>query len=238
MPHLAASLDITERSYYFRIMSKGEQTREAILERAIALASVVGLEALSIGKLAAATGLSKSGLFAHFGSKEALQIQVLDAAVARFVDTVFTPALKEPRGEPRLRALFENWLTWERSDFLPGGCLFVATAAELDDRPGPVRDHLVLAQRDWLEAIANAVRLAVTEGHFRPDTDPDQVAYEIHCTILGYWHTGRLLRDPRALERARTSFEGLLDRHRTTGRDRVTPTRSKPKARRRAAAGA
>ena len=145
-------------------MGKGEQTRGAILERGVALASVVGLEGLSIGELAAATGLSKSGLFAHFGSKEALQIQVLESAAARFVDMVFAPALKEPRGEPRLRALFENWLAWEASDFLPGGCLFMATAAELDDRPGPVRDHLVRTLNDWLDTVANAVRLAVTEG--------------------------------------------------------------------------
>ena len=111
----------------------------------------------------------------------------------------------------------------------------MATAAELDDRPGPVRDHLVRTLNDWLDTVANAVRLAVTEGHFRADTDPDQVAYEIHAIIMGCWHMGRLLRDRQALSRARTAFEGLLDRHRARGRRRAAPNRQNRPPKRRAA---
>ena len=127
---------------------KGERTRAAILDHALAAASERGLEGLSIGGLAKEAGLSKSGLFAHFSSKENLQIQVLETAVHRFVETVISPALRERRGIPRIRALFDNWLGWDRDAGLPGGCIFISTANELDDRPGPVRDRLVAYQRD------------------------------------------------------------------------------------------
>ena len=124
-------------------MGKGEITRHAILERATALASRSGLEGISIGHLAEDLGLSKSGLFAHFGSKEALQVEILRFAAERFVENVVRPALAQPRGEPRVRAIFERWIAWDRSHSVPGGCLFVAAASELDDRPGPARDELV-----------------------------------------------------------------------------------------------
>src|SRR5262252_11254590 len=129
-------------------MGKGELTRQAILERATALASRVGLEGVSIGRLSEELGLSKSGLFAHFGAKQALEVEVLRFAADRFVDGVVRPALAAPRGEPRVRAVFERWLAWDRrSRVVPGGCLFVAAATELDDRPGPARDELVRLQR-------------------------------------------------------------------------------------------
>lgn len=191
-------------------MTKGEETRAAILERAFASASQVGLEGLTIGGLADEVGLSKSGLFAHFDSKEALQLQVLETAAERFVETVVAPALKEPRGEPRVRALFERWMEWETAKFQPGGCIFIATANELDDRPGPVRERLVGLQRDWLEALATAARIAVEEGHFRRGLDVRQFAYDLYAVILAYHHFSRLLRDPTAEERARSSFESLL----------------------------
>lgn len=191
-------------------MSKGEETRAAILERAFASASRVGLEGLTIGGLADEVGLSKSGLFAHFDSKEALQLQVLETAAERFVETVVAPALKAPRGEPRVRALFERWMDWEEAAFQPGGCIFIATANELDDRPGPVRDRLVALQEDWLEALATAARIAVSEGHFREDLDARQFAYDLYALILAYHHFSRLLHDPAAEERARSSFEALL----------------------------
>ena len=130
------------------ITNKGADTRHAVLERAVTLASRVGLGGLTIGTLAEDLQLSKSGLFGHFRSKEALQIQVLDHAAARFVDAVVRPALAQPRGEPRLRSLFHRWLDWARSSPMPGGCLFVAAATELDDQAGPVRDRLELLQRD------------------------------------------------------------------------------------------
>ena len=197
------------------MQGKGAQTREAILDSALSLASVGGLSGLSIGSLAREVGLSKSGLFAHFGSKEELQIAVLQTAADRFVAEVVVPALREPRGEPRVRALFERWLAWERADFLPGGCPFVAAASELDDRPGPVRDHLVRSQLDWLDALAAAARIGVTEGHFRPHLDPAQFAYEMYSLILAYHQFHRLLRDAGTEARCRQAFEGLLARSRS-----------------------
>ena len=144
-------------------MRKGELTRQAILGDAAALASQVGLSGLTLGTLAESLKLSKSGLFAHFKSKEQLELQVLELARQRFVDTVVQPSLSQPRGEPRLRAIFENWLRWPILSGLPGGCLFVALAAELDDCPGPARDWLVELQRDWFETLATCVRGAITE---------------------------------------------------------------------------
>jgi AcrR family transcriptional regulator len=190
-------------------MSKGDETRIAILDQAVRLASEVGLTGLSIGKLAEALEMSKSGLFAHFQAKETLQLQVLGRASHVFVQEVVRPALAAPRGEPRLSALFERWLGWTKTSALPGGCLFVAAAAELDDRPGPVRDRLVSLQRDWLDLMANVARTAVDEGHFRADVDTKQFAHDLYAVMLGYHHAARLLRDPKADERARAGFERL-----------------------------
>jgi AcrR family transcriptional regulator len=190
-------------------VSKGELTRQGILDEATRIASRVGLGGLSIGSLAAQTQLSKSGLFAHFGSKESLQLQVLAHADARFVDHVVRPALAAPRGEPRLRELFERWLVWA-SSVLPGGCLFVAAVAELDDQPGPVRDQLVRIQRDWVELIAQVFRTGVSEGELRPDADPDQFAYDLHGVLLAYHQFSRLLGDPDAATRARRAFDTLV----------------------------
>ena len=195
-------------------VGKGEQTREAILERAMVLASEVGLEGLTIGHLAEALDLSKSGLFAHFRSKEALQVQTLERAAARFEEAVIRPALRAARGEPRVRALFEGWLRWPKIVPQPGGCIFVAASVELDDRPGPARDKLVRLQRDWLDVIAGAVRIAIQEGHFDPKVDSAQFAFELYGIMLMCHHTARLLRDPRAEERARRGFEALLTRAR------------------------
>jgi AcrR family transcriptional regulator len=188
---------------------KGELTRQAILDQAVGLATRVGLGGLTIGGLAEDLRLSKSGLFAHFRSKEALQIQVLEAASARFIDTVIRPALAERRGEPRVRALFERWLRWSSSES-PGGCLFASAAMELDDQMGAPRDRLVQLQRDWLDVLAGAVRIAVTEGHFRQDVDPEQFAHDLYGIALAYHHAFRLLKDPRAKERADRSFEALV----------------------------
>ena len=195
-------------------MGKGDETRAAVLDFALREASRVGLEGLSIGNLARDLGLSKSGLFAHFQSKEALQIQVLETAAARFLETVMAPALRVPRGEPRIRALFERWLEWSDVLGLPGGCIFVAAAAELDDREGPVREALVRSQRDWLEALARAARLAVEVGHFRADLDAAQFAHELYSILLGFHHARRLLRDPDARRRAERAFEALVARSR------------------------
>ncbi|MFI7680884.1 TetR/AcrR family transcriptional regulator [Actinophytocola sp. NPDC049390] len=192
-------------------MSKGEATREAILDTASRLARSVGLGGITIGTLATSASLSKSGLYAHFRSKESLQVSILEHTRARFVAEVVAPALTEPRGEPRVRALFENWLAW---DDQPGGCLFVAASSELDDQPGPVRDHLVRYQQDWLDSLAEVFRTGLSEGHFRADADPEQFAFEVDGVMLSCHMSGRLLGDPNAQSRARTAFEALLDRAR------------------------
>jgi AcrR family transcriptional regulator len=195
-------------------MRKGEQTRTLILNQAVALASQVGLEGLSIGSLATRLDMSKSGLFAHFGSKEDLQLQTLKQGQARFEETVFRPALKVPRGLPRLRALFANWLDWvERHEDLPGGCLILAASIEYDDRPGALRDTLVAGQRELRGAIAKAVRMAIDAGHLRPDTDPWQFTFEMFGVILATHHDRRLLGDARAIDRARTAFERSISAH-------------------------
>ncbi len=191
-------------------MSKGASTRDAVLGHALALASEVGLDGLTIGTLAERSNMSKSGLFAHFDSKEALQLAVLDEAVRRFVDLVIAPALRQKRGEPRLRALLENWLRWANADFMPGGCVFVASIADLDDRKGPVRDRLAASQRDWLETLTTTVRVAIDEGHFRADVDPEQMAHEILTLAYGTHLISRLLPGRSAVGRLRAAVERLL----------------------------
>lgn len=196
-------------------MSRGEITRQTILEHASGLASQLGLEGLTIGRLANDLDLSKSGLFAHFQSKEALQLQVLDYAGERFIETVIRPSLALPRGEPRLRAVFEGWLDWPRTSGLPGGCFFVAAASELDDRPGPVRDRLVELQREWLDFLAKAVRMSIAAGHFRADVDPEQFGQDAYGVLLAFHHASRLMGDAKAGARARTAFDNLVCAART-----------------------
>jgi AcrR family transcriptional regulator len=191
-------------------VSKGETTRDAILHEGLALASRIGFEPLSIGELARAVGMSKSGLYAHFRDKEDLQIEVLKRAESLFNDRVARPALAAPRGEPRVRALFEGSLAWAESDVIPGGCPFISAANEFDDRPGPVRDQLVGTQRRWLDGLARAARIAVEEGHFRADLDCEQFAHDFYALILAHNHFRRLLRDPAAARRALAGFEALL----------------------------
>ena len=197
-------------------MGKGARTKQAILDHALKLATRVGIEGLTIGRLAEDLGMSKSGLIAHFQTKEALQVQVLQTGAHRFVEDVLRPALKAPRGEPRLRALFESFLAWESSPSLPGGCPLIAASSELDDRPGPARDYLVQSRRDLLDLLAGTVRSAMDEGQFRPELDPDQFAYEFWGAMLGFHHASRLMRDPRASGRARAAFETLVRSARAT----------------------
>lgn len=218
-----------------RIPGRGEQTRQQILERALTLATQVGMEGLTIGRLAADLGMSKSGLFAHFRSKDALQVAVLDMAAQRFIEHVVRPALAAPRGEPRVRAVFERWFAWEQSPPLPGGCPFIAASFELDDRPGPARDYLVQSERDWTDVLINVARTAVQEGHFRPDLDVEQFAHDVRGIILAYCQVSRLLADPQARARAERAFEALVQTARnpeparprdpTPGPDRPTAAR-------------
>jgi AcrR family transcriptional regulator len=187
--------------------TKGEETRHAILARAFELANVVGVSGLTIGRLAEATGLSKSGLFAHFGSKEALEVAVVEEAARQFVQDVMVPALRHARGEPRVKALFEHWLAWGER---PGGCFFVGASAELDDRPGPPREALVQACKDWIDANATAARIAVVEGHFRSDLDPEQFAFELYGIMMASHTFSRFLHEPAARARTHAAFDRLL----------------------------
>ncbi|MGH3382964.1 MAG: TetR/AcrR family transcriptional regulator [Nocardioidaceae bacterium] len=190
-------------------MRKGEATRTVILDEALQTASRVGFGGLTIGQLAETTEMSKSGLFAHFKSKEQLQLQVLGRARERFVDLVVRPALSAPRGVTRLQKLFDGWLDWA-GGFLDGGCIFVAASAELDEQPGPLRDALVRSELDWLELIATVAGTAVAEGEFRDDVDLEQFAYEVHAVMLAHQHASRLLRDDRATDRTRRAFDSRV----------------------------
>ena len=192
-----------------RALHKGQQTRAAILEAALGLSSHMGLEGLSIGALAEVTQMSKSGVFAHFGSREELQIAVIREYHARFEDEVFFPAVAQLRGLPRLRALFERWVR-RVSVEVDSGCIYISGAVEFDDRPGPVRDALASMVRAWQSALQRAIELSIQAGHFRPDTDTLQMLFEVHGLILALHHDARFLRLPGAVDRARRGFERIV----------------------------
>lgn len=194
-------------------LTKGEQTRVTILDEALKIASKLGLEGLTIGSLADATAMSKSGLFAHFGSREDLQLAVLEHAAQRYGERVFVPVLKIERGLPRLRGLFERWIDWTLESGLPGGCIMISTAIEYDDRPGPIRDAAIANQHRGNAITQKAVRLAIEERHLKPDTDPEQIAFEMLGIVLASHNHRRLLGDKEARKRALTAFEELIARH-------------------------
>jgi AcrR family transcriptional regulator len=190
--------------------TKGEATRARIIQRALELAGNVGLESVSIGDLAQDLGLSKSGLFAHFRSKERLLLDVLEVAAEHFTARIFRPAVQKPRGEARLVALFELWLKQIHSRELPGGCVFMAGAFEWDDRQGPVRERVVGHFKALHQTLARAARISIDEKQFRADLDVDQFANELHAVLLKYHLEARLLRNRRALLHARKAFQRLL----------------------------
>jgi AcrR family transcriptional regulator len=161
-------------------------------------------------------GMSKSGLFAHFGSREDLQLAVLEHAAQRYGETVLMPALKIERGLPRLRAMFGHWLDWTLASGLPGGCIMIAAAAEYDDRPGPIRDAVIANQHRGNAVTRKAVRLAIEEGHLKPDTDPEQISFELLGIVLASHNHRRLLGDKEARKRALTAFDELIGRHSTS----------------------
>ncbi len=193
-------------------MRKGELTRAAIVDAALELASRGGLEGLTIGSLAERMQMSKSGVFAHFGSREDLQLATLEHVKASFGEQVLAPVLRMDRGLPRLRALFQSWLDWKTSPG-PGGCVLQSAAHEYDDRPGRIRDSVVDGQRQALAMIERAARLAIQEGHLRPDTDPAQIAFEMYGQILVSHNHRRLLGDREARKRALLAFDALMSRH-------------------------
>jgi len=188
-------------------ISKGLQTRAAILDAALDIASRDGLEGLSIGMLAERMGKSKSGVFAHFGSREELQIALIDEYAHRFMEAVFHPAIRMPRGLPRLTAMFENWLHRVQTVEIPNGCVFISGAVEFDDREGPVRDRMVTVNRGWQREMQKAARQAIECGHLRDDCDPQQLVFELYGVMLALHHDARLLRDERAVQRARLAFD-------------------------------
>src|SRR3954464_14135423 len=213
-----------------RLQSKGEQTRTAILDEALKIASRLGLEGLTIGSLADATGMSKSGLFAHFGSREDLQLAVLEHFAHLYGERVFVPVLKIERGLPRLRALFERWLDWTIASGLPGGCIMISAAAEYDDRPGPIRDCVIANQRRGSALCEKAVRLAIEEGHLKTGTDPEQIAFEMLGIVLASHNHRRLRGDGEPRKRALTAFAQLIGRHAASAAGRPKSRRSEPRA--------
>lgn len=208
------------------------RTKTLILETALKIASLAGIEGLTIGELAKAVGMSKSGLFAHFRGKDNLQMSVLQEATGRFIEAVMKPAFREPRGVARIQALFDNWIEHlNGSDELPGGSVLIAASIELDDRPGVLRDFVQQAQRDLIGNLEKAARMAVEEGQFRKDLDVELFAWSMYSFVLGYHHFKRMLEDPKAERHVRRSFKGLLEvskarpvesaAPRRTGRERV-----------------
>jgi AcrR family transcriptional regulator len=190
----------------------GRETKALILETAAKVARSHGLEGITIGELAKAVGMSKSGLFAHFQGKENLQLTILKMATDQFVERVFKKSFREPRGEPRVRAIFENWIHFidGDKDGPPLGGIFIAACFELDDRPGALRDYLRQVQNDLIGNLTKAVKLAVENKDFHREVDAELFAWTLYSFILGYHHFKFMLKDERALEHVRKSFEGLL----------------------------
>ena len=211
-----------------RALQKGQQTKQTIVDAALGLAEQIGLEGLSIGAVAEVTQMSKSGVFAHFGSREELQISVIREYYTRFANEVFFPAMDEPRGLPRVRALFANWMKRVAVE-IQSGCIFISGAVEFDDRPGPVRDALASSVKTWLAAMYRAVVQAKQMGQLNDDADEQQMAFEIHGLILALHYEARFLQNPGATSRANQGFENILARY---GQPPVSPStpsaKSKP----------
>jgi AcrR family transcriptional regulator len=194
-------------------MRKGEMTRAAILDVALELSSRDGLEGLTIGVLADRMNMSKSGVFAHFGSREDLQMEVIKLYHLRFEQEVFYPSVKEPRGLPRLEAMFDRWVM-RVSVEIASGCIYISGAVEYDDRPGPIREQLVSMVQAWQQALLRCVQQAADCGDLKPDTDAQQMVFEMYGLILALHHDARFLRIPGAVDRARRGFERLIENYR------------------------
>jgi AcrR family transcriptional regulator len=198
---------------------RGLKTRRTILRKAVNIASLEGLEGLTIGKLASTLRISKSGLFAHFGSKTDLQCAVVDEARDIFVEIVVLPAV-QLRGLRLLRALCENWLSYGERKIFPGGCFFSAASLEFDDRPGPVRDRIVGLMKNWLGNLEHAARDAQSAGEIRKEVDVRQLAFEIQALAMGGNWSSRLFRDETAFRSAKAAILRRIDQVTTTARSR------------------
>jgi AcrR family transcriptional regulator len=189
---------------------KGDQTRAAIVEAALATASRDGLEGLTIGTLADQMQMSKSGVFSHFGSREELQLAVLKEYTRRFVDEVLRPAVRKPRGLPRLETILDRWVAFLARE-LTRGCIMIAGAVEYDDRPGPQRDEMVAIITGWKAELLKAIRQAVAEGHLARGVDAPQMVFEIYGLMLAMHQDARLLRSADSAKRARAGLRRLID---------------------------
>lgn len=198
-------------------LQKGLQTRRAILDSALGLAAQIGLEGLSIGVLAEVSNMSKSGVFAHFGSREELQIAVIREYFTRFEQEIFYPSLQAPRGLARVRALFGHWMNRVAQE-IHSGCIFISGAVEFDDRPGPVRDALAASVQTWLDALHRAVVQAQEIGDLQRHADAQQITFEIHGLILALHYEARFLKNPGAIDRVNRSFDHVLQRYATGAR--------------------
>jgi AcrR family transcriptional regulator len=195
---------------------KGETTRAAIIEQALSMAQREGLEGLTIGALAERLDMSKSGVFAHFGSREELQLAVLKQYATRFVDAVMRPALIRARGLPRLRALLENWQA-HLAEEIEAGCILIGAASEYDDRPGPLHDAVVAIIEGWKGELLQSIRQAQREGHLDRRADAHQMVFEIYGLMLAMHHDARLLRSDGSLKRARHGLARLIEAARPRG---------------------
>jgi len=193
--------------------SKGAATRDAIIERAYEIARFSGVEGLSIGPLAQAVGMSKSGVFAHFGSREDLQLAVIESAATRFAGAVLLPALSQPRGLPRLRAVMHHWFEWVRGN--SGGCVLLGSVTEYDDRPGVLRDHVLLNEQRWRTELRRAIQLAIDCGHLR-DGDTDQYAFELYAIPLAVHHESGLFGYEQARRHGDAAVERWIANHSPT----------------------
>jgi AcrR family transcriptional regulator len=202
----------TARPRSAKALHKGQQTKAAIVDAALGLATQIGLEGLSIGALAEVTQMSKSGVFAHFGSREELQISVIREYHHRFEQEIFYPAMQLPRGLPRLRAMFAHWMK-RTSVELDSGCIYISGAVEFDDRPGPVRDALASSVQTWHAAMKRAITMAKEEGHLVPGVNEEQMLFEIHGLILALHYEARFLKNPGSIVRANTGFENIVQRY-------------------------
>ena len=195
--------------------AQGERTRRTILESAVHIASAEGLEGLTIGRLATQLSMSKSGLFAHFGSKEELQVATVEAARAIFIREVIKPAFESTEGLLRLWKLCDMWLAYVQSGVFRGGCFFAAVAAEFDSRPGPVRDRIAEIMKEWLSILRNLIVEAQSAGHLIKEIDPTQLAFEFNSLELGANWAFQLYGDARAFKRAREAIRERLNRYAT-----------------------
>jgi AcrR family transcriptional regulator len=191
-------------------------SRERILRQGLLIVSRSGLSGVTLGLLAESAGMSKSGLFAHFGSKEEVQISLLRYTAQVAEEHVIKPAMSADQGLPRLEALIQNWLGWTAKAGLGGGCPVAAGMFELDDVDGPARDEVLVMESRWRTLLAELVRQAIEHGHMRRDLDVDQFVWELCGIYLSHHAAARFVRDPRADDRAQTAVHGLISRARVT----------------------